>query len=285
MSILNIAAYKFVFVPDPKAWLSPLRQSCERLSLKGTIVLACEGINLCLAGERQHLSEFLSYLRTDVLFGDRFSDLGVKESNSGTQPFGKLVVRVAREIITLRQEISCPSISRAPAVDADTLKQWLDNGCDKEGREIVMLDTRDAFEVRIGTFANAISFPIERFSQFPAAIQELVQQTDLSNKTVVSFCTGGIRCEKAALYMQGLGLPHVYQLDGGILRYFEKVGGEHWQGECFVFDERVALDSSLQQTTREYQRNVNSSKSGSKRKRRRRRKSERRTGNGPAGLS
>lgn len=275
MSILNIAAYKFIAVPDPRAWLSPLKEVCVRLSLKGTIILASEGINLCVAGDREKVSEFLFYLKNDALFGNRFQELDVKESVSSFQPFGKMVVRAAKEIITMRQEVSCPATSRAPAIDAATLKQWLDLGLDDQGREIIMLDTRDAFEVAIGTFENAVSFQIDKFSQFPGAIQKLMRQTDLTNKTIVSFCTGGIRCEKAAIYMQELGLPHVYQLDGGILRYFEKVGGEHWQGECFVFDERIALDSSLQQTQIEYQRNLLSSKPERKRKRSRMPKSER----------
>jgi UPF0176 protein len=130
--------------------------------------------------------------------------------------------------------------------------------------------------VKIGTFENAISFPIEHFSQFPDAIQELMQQTNLSNKTIVSFCTGGIRCEKAVLYMEQLGLHNVFQLDGGILRYFEKVGGAHWQGECFVFDERIALDPSLQQTKIEYQREQIGSTKKKRNKRKRTRKRERR---------
>lgn len=273
MSILNIAAYKFVNLPDPKAWLMPLRERCHSLSLKGTIILAPEGINLFLAGEQKDIAEFLLYLANEEQFGGRFADLDVKESTSASQPFRKMVVREAREIITLRQEIPCPSEGRAPAVEAETLKIWLDKKCDDQGREIVMLDTRDAYEVEIGTFENAISFPIERFSQFPAAIQELMQETDLTGKTIVSFCTGGIRCEKAAILMERMGISNVFQLDGGILRYFEKVGGEHWKGECFVFDERIALDPALQQTKLVYQR-VGATKTKKKKTRKRTRKNE-----------
>jgi UPF0176 protein len=276
MEILNIAAYKFVSVPDPKAWLIPIKESCDRFELKGTIILAHEGINLCLAGASTNVSEFISYLQNDELFGNRFKELDIKESISTFQPFRKMVVREARETITLRQQIPCPSERRAPALDAETLKNWLDRKCDDNGRELLLLDTRDAFEVKIGTFENAISFPIEHFSQFPDAIQELMQQTNLSNKTIVSFCTGGIRCEKAVLYMEQLGLHNVFQLDGGILRYFEKVGGAHWQGECFVFDERIALDPSLQQTKIEYQREQIGSTKKKRNKRKRTRKRERR---------
>lgn len=251
--IVNIAAYKFVAIEEPGDWVSVLKARCLDLLLKGTIVLATEGINLCLAGERQQISEFVSYLRNDPMFGGRFEDVQFKESLSDRQPFQKMVVRVAREIITMRQENISPADGPAPFVDAFTLKRWLDQGHDDDGREVVLLDTRDRFESLIGTFQNARTMEIQTFSQFPLAIRELIdEQRDLSEKTVVSFCTGGIRCEKAALYLQQLELPRVYQLDGGILRYFEVVGGAHWQGECFVFDERIAVDSDLNPTAKSY---------------------------------
>lgn len=257
VSIVNIAAYKFVSVPDPEAWISPLKEQCVQLALKGTIVLAQEGINLFLAGSRESIDSFLSYLRGDALFEGRFAELDVKESLSQNQPFRKMVVRVAKEIITMRHPTIRPADARASAVEPATLRKWLDQGHDDEGREIVLLDTRNAFEVEMGTFEHAKSFDIEKFSQFPDVIRELVNgaTSPLADKTIVSFCTGGIRCEKAALYMQDIGLEHVFQLQGGILRYFEDVGGAHWQGECFVFDERVALDPQLQPTTNEYIRN------------------------------
>ena len=120
---------------------------------------------------------------------------------------------------------------------------------------MVLLDTRNDFEVKIGTFEGAKEFDIEKFSQFPDALKKSLreQQESYKDKTIVSFCTGGIRCEKAVLYMQELEIPHVYQLDGGILRYFEEVGGAHWQGECFVFDERVAVDPQLKETKIDYE--------------------------------
>ncbi|MBX9723504.1 MAG: hypothetical protein K2X81_19015, partial [Candidatus Obscuribacterales bacterium] len=147
---------------------------------------------------------------------------------------------------TMRHPMIRPADHRAPSIKAKTLAKWLDQGHDDEGREIVLLDTRNAFEVAIGTFEGAVDFDIERFSQFPDALKTSNQEEPLHEKTIVSFCTGGIRCEKAALFMQELGLPKVYQLDGGILRYFEEVGGEHWRGDCFVFDERIALKPNLQ---------------------------------------
>ncbi len=126
---------------------------------------------------------------------------------------------------------------------ATTVQRWLDQGHDDAGRPVVTLDTRNAFEVDHGTFEGAIDWRIHKFSDFPQALQ--AHRDELEGKTVVSFCTGGIRCEKAAILMQETGLEHVYQLEGGILKYFEETGGAHFRGECFVFDEREALGADL----------------------------------------
>lgn len=244
--IVNIAAYKFVGILVPAEWVAPLKEKCLQLNLKGTIVLSIEGINLFLAGTRESIDVFLDYLRGDSLFEKCFSDLTVKESLSDNQPFGKMVVRVAKEIITMRHPMIRPEKSRASSVDAVTLKQWLEQGHDDEKREILLLDTRNDFEIKLGTFENAIDLHLTKFSEFPKAIRSSLEADEsLKDKTIVSFCTGGIRCEKAALYMQELGHPKVLQLDGGILRYFEDVGGAFWNGDCFVFDERVALNPHL----------------------------------------
>lgn len=256
VEIINIAAYKFVEIPQPEEWIEPLRDHCNRLQLKGTIVLAREGINLFLAGTREAIDDFLRFLKGERFAPGQFCDLDVKESLSDSQPFRKMVVRVAKEIITMRHPTIRPADERASAVEPETLKKWLDQGHDDDGREVVLLDTRNAFEVEIGTFENAKTFEIEKFSEFPEVIRSLAQSRELDDKTIVSFCTGGIRCEKAALFMNEIGLSRVFQLQGGILRYFENVGGAHWQGECFVFDERVALDPALQQTKKDYVRNV-----------------------------
>lgn len=246
MTTVNIAAYKFVSIPHPENWVVPLKDKCQQLRLKGTIVLSQEGINLFLAGSRESIDVFLQYLRADSLFEKCFADIGVKESLSDNQPFGKMVVRVAKEIITMRHPMIRPEKNRASSVDAVTLKQWLEQGYDDEKRQIVLLDTRNDFEVKMGTFKNAIDLDLTKFSEFPEAIRTCMETDEsLKDKTIVSFCTGGIRCEKAALYLQELGHPKVLQLDGGILRYFEDVGGAHWNGECFVFDERVSLDPRL----------------------------------------
>jgi UPF0176 protein len=137
-----------------------------------------------------------------------------------------------------------PEEGRAPSVAAATLKQWLDRGCDDEGRPVVMLDTRNDYEVEAGTFEAAVDFDIGSFSEFPPQLAR--HRDEFAGKTVVSFCTGGIRCEKAAIHMQAVGIERAYQLEGGILKYFEEVGGAHYRGDCFVFDQREALSADLQ---------------------------------------
>lgn len=240
MSIVNIAAYKFVTLDDIETLRADLLARCEALALKGTILLAPEGINLFLAGSREAIDRFLADLRADA----RFADLEVKESLSDHQPFRRMLVRPKKEIITMKMPVIKPADGRAPGVDALTLKRWLDAGQDDEGRPVVMLDTRNDFEVDVGTFDNAIDYRLTKFSEFPDVIAE--HRAEFEGKTIVSFCTGGIRCEKAAIYMRDIGLDHTYQLDGGILKYFEEVGGAHYTGDCFVFDYRTALTPDLQ---------------------------------------
>ena len=238
-SVVNIAAYKFVSLdslPDLRAHLLTVAGDC---ALKGTILLAEEGINLFLAGSVEGIDAFLQALRADP----RFADLEVKFSHSEVVPFRKLLVKIKREIIRMDHPTIRPAAGRAPGVDAKTLARWLAQGADDAGRPVVMLDTRNAFEVDEGTFDKAIDWRIERFTQFPAAVQ--AHRAELEGKTVVSFCTGGIRCEKAAIYMNEAGIQNVYQLDGGILKYFEETGGPGYDGKCFVFDERHSLDPGL----------------------------------------
>ena len=239
MKVLNIAAYKFVQLNQLEALQQALVQTLRQLELKGTVLLAEEGINLFLAGPEPSIREFLAGLRQD----SRFADLQAKKSWSHAQPFRKLLVKVKREIIRMDHPAIEPARGRAPAIDAVTLKRWLDQGQDDEGRELVTLDTRNAFEVDAGTFKNAINWRINKFTEFPQAL--LDHRDELAGKTVVSFCTGGIRCEKAAIFMREAGVANVYQLDGGILKYFEDSGHAHFDGECFVFDARRGLDAGL----------------------------------------
>jgi UPF0176 protein len=236
---LNVSAYKFVPLDDCAALRERLLSDARASGLKGTLLLAGEGINLFLAGEAEAVRGFLVRLQADP----RLGGLPVKESWSDTQPFQRMLVKVKREIIRMNHPTIQPFEARAPAVDALTLRRWLDQGHDDEGQPVVTLDTRNAFEVDHGTFEHAIDWRIDKFSDFPQAAQDHLQE--LQGKTVVSFCTGGIRCEKAAIYLREMGVERVLQLEGGILRYFEEAGGAHYQGACFVFDERKALDASL----------------------------------------
>jgi UPF0176 protein len=237
--ILNLAAYRFVAIDDPAAVVAWIRAEAERHALLGTVLVAGEGINLFLAGEDAGIHAFLDTLRSDT----RFFDIEIKLSRSETVPFARLKVKLKREIIAFRQDEASPLHERAPAVRPETLVRWLDQGHDDAGRRVVLLDTRNREECDYGSFSDAITLPIDNFVDFPAAIEERI--ASWQDATVVPFCTGGIRCEKAALWMQQHGLPHVVQLEGGILGYFERVGGRHYDGRCFVFDERVALDASL----------------------------------------
>jgi UPF0176 protein len=238
-NILNISTYKFVPIADAHELRETLLQRALDRALKGTILLAEEGINLFLAGPSEAVRGFVADLQTDT----RFADVNPKESWSADQPFKKMLVKVKGEIIRMNYPAIRPANGRAPAVSPQTVKRWLDAGVDDEGRPVVTLDTRNAFEVDQGTFEGAIDWRIDKFTEFPQAFLE--HKADLADKTVVSFCTGGIRCEKAAILMQEAGLDHVYQLEGGILKYFEETDGSHYQGGCFVFDERRALDADL----------------------------------------
>ena len=240
MSVVNISCYKFVTLTDREALKAALTARCLELDLKGTILLAPEGINVFLAGSRGAIDAIVADLRADP----RFADLQPKESLSAEPPFKRMRVRLKKEIITMKHPLIRPEAGRAPSVAAATLKLWLDRGMDDEGRPVVMLDTRNDYEVAAGTFDNAVDYAIGVFSEFPPRLERHL--ADYAGKTVVSFCTGGIRCEKAAIHMKEIGIERVYQLEGGILKYFEEVGGAHYHGDCFVFDEREAVSADLQ---------------------------------------
>lgn len=237
--ILNIAAYRFISIDDVDAVAIRVKSLCEHQALKGTVLVSPEGINIFLAGSSEGIAAFLSALQEDP----RFAALTVKYSESDFIPFKRLRVKRKKEIITYRDTSLQPEQGRAPSVAPETLARWLENGLDDEGREVVMLDTRNIDEVVHGSFKNALVFPINRFTDLPKAVDLL--KPELEGKTIVSFCTGGIRCEKSVLRMQADGYQNCYQLEGGILGYFEKVGGRHYDGRCFVFDDRIALDPDL----------------------------------------
>jgi UPF0176 protein len=239
---VNIAAYKFITLEQLDTLRPQYQDITARLSLKGTILLTPEGINMFLSGTRANIDEFLAWVRSDA----RLADLQWKESLSGEQSHKRMLVKIKSEIITMRMPLIKPEEGRAPFVEAHTLKRWLDQGHDDQGKPVVMVDTRNDFEVDVGTFDQTVDYRIKKFTEFPQLIAE--HKADFEGKTVVTFCTGGIRCEKAAIHMQNIGYDNVYQLEGGILKYFEEVGGAHYTGDCFVFDYRTALNPKLEPT-------------------------------------
>ena len=240
---LNLAGYRFV---DLQA-LCELRDRIDERGragqLRGTVLLAPEGINLSVCAEEGPARSWLAQLLEEPCLAGLGDDpLQIKESRSEEPSFDRWKVRIKREIITFGQPVK-PAAGRAAAVSAATLRRWLDRGSDDQGRRLALVDTRNRMEVQAGTFEGALDLALDSFSRLPDAV--LAQREVLRNRRVVTFCTGGIRCEKAALWMGQAGFEHVVQLDGGVLRWFEEQQGAHWRGELFVFDKRGGLDRSL----------------------------------------
>ena len=229
-TIINISGYKFIELSDLEQIQAQLRAILAPLDLKGTILLSTEGINILLAGESNDIGAFKAYLKTQLQFADIF----FKTSISDTVPFKRCLVKIKLEIITLKQADIHPQQDTVPHLSPKRFKQWLD-----EGRDITVLDTRNDYEIEYGTFESAVNLHIGEFTEFPKATQQLDDVA--KEKPLVIFCTGGVRCEKAGPVMTKQGFKEVYQLDGGILNYFVECGQAHYQGECFVFDERISL--------------------------------------------
>ena len=233
-SIVNIAAYRFAPLQDLQALRTELLAFCSAEDLRGTILLSTEGVNLFVAGEAEGIESLLARLR--AIPG--LAPLAAKYSTTADQPFRRMLVRIKREIIAFGVPGIDPSKRTSPKIAPLQLKAWLD-----EGRKITLLDTRNDYEVKLGTFENALPAGVDHFRDFPQAVAKLPEA--LKDETIVMFCTGGIRCEKAGPYMESRGFRNVLQLDGGILKYFEDCGGAHYNGDCFVFDQRVGVDPSL----------------------------------------
>lgn len=233
--ILVAALYKFVALPDFAQLKTPLLNCCEQHGVKGTLLLAREGINGTIAGTAPGIHAVLDLLRSDA----RFADLEHKESFANEMPFYRMKVRLKREIVTL----GLPEIN--PAAMAGTYVKPEDWNQLISDPDVVVIDTRNDYEVAIGSFEGALNPNIKSFRELPDWVR---QQTSFDKKTKVAmFCTGGIRCEKSTAFMRAEGFDEVYHLQGGILKYLETVPPEHslWRGECFVFDERVAVGHGL----------------------------------------
>ena len=239
MSVSVSAFYKFVAIEDCAALQVRLRAACEAHGIRGSVLIAPEGLNATISGPDERLREFLAWLRGDT----RFVDLVSKESLSDAHPFGRLKVRLKREIVTFGVSEADPS-HRAGAYVAP--KDW---NTLITAPDIAVIDTRNAYEVAIGTFQGALNPNTKAFGEFPAYVKANLDPAQ--HKRVAMFCTGGIRCEKASAYLLNLGFPEVYHLEGGILKYLETVPASEslWRGECFVFDERVAVRHGVEAGT------------------------------------
>ena len=234
---MNIAGYRFVDLDDRDELQAMFRSLCLDLGLKGTVLLAPEGINFFLAGNQTSIEQFTQVLDKD----ERFAAIPLKVSYTEYQPFNRMNVRKKNEIISVGLDHIRPADFTGEELEPRDFKAMLD-----AGESVHVLDTRNDYELRVGTFENAIDLDIRTFRAFPEAIQRLPES--MKDEPVVMFCTGGIRCEKASAIMMEAGFTNVKQLKGGVLGYFEQVGGDHWNGDCFVFDQRVAVNPSLDET-------------------------------------
>ena len=236
-SVVNIAGYKFEPLVDPVGLVSLYQQKCDELELKGTMLISKNGINFSLAGTQQATDTIIAYLEED----NRFLNIPLKVTYSETQPFRRMKVRLKKEIISLGRKDINPRDLTGERISPQDLKNLLDN---KE--DVLVLDTRNEYETRVGKFENAIDLNLDTFRDFPEAIKSLPEE--YKDKQIVMYCTGGIRCEKASAVMMKAGFADVKQLEGGVLDYFKETGGAYWEGDCFVFDVRVALDTELNET-------------------------------------
>src|SRR5215468_7375124 len=241
MSYKVAAFYQFAALADFRELREPLRAFCARLSLKGSVLLAREGINGTLAGTAEAIDTFTHELAHGVMFGGRLDNLELKFSTSEAMPFGRLKVRLKKEIVTLGDEAADPTRQVGIYVDAAEWNALI------EAPDTLLLDTRNAFEVAMGTFEGAVDPGIRSFGQFKEFAARHLDPA--KHRRIAMFCTGGIRCEKASAHLLVRGFAEVYHLKGGILRYLEQVPEERsrWRGECFVFDERVALGHGLRE--------------------------------------
>jgi UPF0176 protein len=235
------AFYQFAALPDFRELREPLRAICGGLGLKGSVLLAHEGVNGTLAGEPATIDALVGELKADKLFGGRLDNLELKFSHAATLPFQRLKIRLKKEIVTLGDTAVDPTRQVGIYVEPADWNALI------TATDTLVIDTRNAFEVAMGTFEGAVDPGIRSFGQFKDFAARHLDPA--KHRRIAMFCTGGIRCEKASAYLLARGFSEVYHLKGGILRYLEGVPQEQsrWRGECFVFDERVALDHGLQE--------------------------------------
>ena len=237
LDVLNIAGYKFEPLNDVEVLVPEFKSVCDDLDLKGSVYLSPNGINFSLAGSEEAVQQYLYFMEKDK----RFLDIPLKKTYSETQPFRRMKVRQKKEIISLGRDDINPRELTGDYVTPQELYAMYENN-----EDVVVLDTRNEYETRVGLFENAVDLQLDTFRDFPDAIEQLPEE--YKDKQIVMYCTGGIRCEKASAIMLKAGFSDVKQLEGGVLDYFKETGGKYWNGDCFVFDERVALDTDLNET-------------------------------------
>ena len=234
-SIVVAALYHFAALPDFRDKQQPLKDRCLELGVRGTLLLAEEGINGTISGTREGIDAILAFIRAD----ERLADLDHKESFSDRHPFRRMKVKLKKEIVTLGVPGVDPNRLVGTYVDPEDWNALISDP------DVVVIDTRNDYEVALGTFRNAVDPHTHSFREFPEYVREHFDPA--RHRKVAMFCTGGIRCEKASSFMLGEGYAEVYHLKGGILKYLEKVKPEEslWEGECFVFDHRVGVTHGL----------------------------------------
>jgi UPF0176 protein len=237
LDVLNIAGYKFEPLNDVEVLVPEFQSICDDLDLKGSVYLSPNGINFSLAGSEEAVQQYLYFIEQDK----RFLDISLKKTYSETQPFRRMKVRQKKEIISLGRDDINPRELTGDYVTPQELYAMYENN-----EDVIVLDTRNDYETRVGLFENAVDLQLDTFRDFPDAIEQLPEE--YKDKQIVMYCTGGIRCEKASAIMLKAGFSDVKQLEGGVLDYFKETGGKYWNGDCFVFDERVALDTDLNET-------------------------------------
>ena len=235
--VLNVAGYKFEPLDDIDALIPGFQSICDDLDLKGSIYFSPNGINFSLAGREEAIEQYLLYMEQD----ERFLDIPLKKTYSETQPFRRMKVRPKKEIISLGRNDINPRELTGNYITPHELFSIYENN-----EDVIVLDTRNEYETRVGLFEDAVDLQLDTFRDFPDAIKQLPEE--YKDKQIVMYCTGGIRCEKASAVMLKAGFSDVRQLEGGVLDYFKETGGKYWNGDCFVFDERVALDTDLNET-------------------------------------
>lgn len=225
MAYKTISLYKYIPLEDPEGLRERIRNYCEALEIMGRVLIGKEGVNASISGPERNIEKFKRLLKKDK----RFHDLTFREITAEKNTYHKLVVRLRKEIVVFGKEVNFKN--KARYITPKKLKKLLDKDTDT-----ILLDARNKYEIRLGKFKNALTLPIETFREFPEAVKKLNLPKD---KKIISYCTGGIRCEKAAAYLKEQGYQRVYQLKGGIIQYMNEFPGTHFEGNCFVFDDSL----------------------------------------------